>query len=144
MVSVALPHVAGHPPAKMRRLTLSSLPTRTSVHSFSISSMVTIMTMLCHRSGDSKCLPNLAEDTTVRRAPRARRLGHVSGPGLTQAGQPHLVWPETARLEGGTELGAERLGRPGQQDQPPQPGPLQITLGLLQMPHPTDRVSKGS
>lgn len=41
---------------------LSSLATRTSVQTFNISSMVRIMTMLCHRSGDSKCLPNLGRE----------------------------------------------------------------------------------
>lgn len=40
----------------------SSLATRTSVQSFSISSMVRIITMLCHSSGDSKCLPNLGRE----------------------------------------------------------------------------------
>lgn len=37
----------------------SSLDTRTSVHSFSISNIVMIMIMLCHKRGDSKRLPNL-------------------------------------------------------------------------------------
>lgn len=44
----------------------SSLATRTSVQSFSISSMVRIMTMLCHRRGDSKCLPNLRDGGRAR------------------------------------------------------------------------------
>lgn len=52
-----------HQPAKKRRRALSSLATRTSVHSFSISSMVPVMTMLCHSSGASKRRPNLGAGT---------------------------------------------------------------------------------
>ena len=58
-----LPEAAGHPPEKTRRFRFSSLATRTSVQSFSMSSMVRIMTTLCQSSGDSKCLPNLRGNT---------------------------------------------------------------------------------
>ena len=54
-----LPEAAGYPPEKTRRFRFSSLATRTSVQSFSMSSMVRIMTTLCQSSGDSKRLPNL-------------------------------------------------------------------------------------
>lgn len=52
-------------PAKERRFTFSSLDTRISVHSFSISNIVMIMIMLCHKSGDSKRLPNLKRKEKV-------------------------------------------------------------------------------
>lgn len=52
----------------------SSLATRTSVQSFSISSIVRIMTTLCHSSGDSKCLPNLREGERAR----IRKGAHTS------------------------------------------------------------------
>ena len=58
-----LPRAASHPPEKTRRFRFSSLATRTSVQSFSISSMVRIMTTLCQSGGDSKCLPNLRGNT---------------------------------------------------------------------------------
>lgn len=58
-----LPRAAGHPPEKTLRFRFSSLATRTSVQSFSISNMVRIMTTLCQSSGDSKRLPNLRGNT---------------------------------------------------------------------------------
>lgn len=60
----------------------NSLATRTSVQSFSISSMVRIITMLCHRSGDSKCLPNLGRE----RARIRREAG--TGPAGTSTALP--------------------------------------------------------
>lgn len=82
---------------------LSSLATRTSVQSFSISSIVRIMTMLCQSSGDSKCLPNLREgkragirkdaDTSLCRdfhslsSTRAWRMQRSPGEGLVHAPQ---------------------------------------------------------
>lgn len=64
----------------------SSLATRTSVQSFSISSMVRIMTMLCHRSGDSKCLPNLGEgESPHQEGSRCRALPALPQPFLNQS-----------------------------------------------------------
>lgn len=74
------------PPEKERRLTFSSLATRTSVQSFSISSMVRIITMLCHRSGDSKCLPNLGRETESLQQEGSRHQSPTAEPEL-QAGK---------------------------------------------------------
>lgn len=80
-----LPEAASHPPEKTRRFRFSSLATRTSVQSFSMSSMVRIMTTLCQSSGDSKCLPNLRGNTPW----------HQGG-----TGQSPVCWSDSAGMGG--------------------------------------------
>lgn len=67
------------------------MATRTSVHSFSISSMVRVMTMLCHSSGDSKRLPNLgSRDWSQAGAARQACLSQPvpAAPGSVGTGSP--------------------------------------------------------
>lgn len=113
-----IPTAAGHQPAKTRRFRFSSLATRTSVQSFSISSMVRIMTTLCQSSGASKRLPNLrGKGRGVRgrwpglrcHATEARnRPPEPAGEGAAASGGAGQV----SRRHGGTEPGCGGAGRP--------------------------------
>lgn len=78
----------------------SSLATRTSVQSFSIANMARIMTMLCQRSGDSKCRPNLGRHHTSQGAPHQGPPANLEQPGASHSQVAH-------HGHSGTELEAD-------------------------------------
>lgn len=132
------------------------------MQSFSISNMVEIMTTLCQRSGDSKCLPNLGGeatasgqkvDTRALPSPGPTGWAHLSGTAgrvshtccgprarvTTWASKPHrqaeLWW------EGPAALLDSQWGR----TKPPQHRRhSQLYPGLLQLPHSPPQESLGS
>lgn len=92
---------AGYPPEKARRFRLSSLATRTSVQSFSMSSMVRIMTALCQSSGDSKRLPNLRGTCRgIREAPGRAPCAAQTAPGWGGLDQPWTATPGSPQMPG--------------------------------------------